>query len=71
MPVKTWFMRLQRESDNSTGEWAIVHSCDILGKDLFAFCSHHRNLHEDDLESNGLVSLLEEISGKYNIESVA
>lgn len=57
-------------NNNSINKLAIGHLCDILGKDLVAFYSCHKNLHEAELKSNRLFSLVDEISGRHNIESV-
>lgn len=44
--------------------------CDITAKDVVAFCLFPRSLPEAKLKSHGLISLGEEISIQFNIDSL-
>lgn len=47
---------------NSVSPWAAGCYWDASTKNLAAFCSHPKNLPEDELKSNGLISLEEDVS---------
>lgn len=53
---------------HNISNWARTHSCDVLGKNVVAFCPCPINIPEIELKSFGLISLSEEIS--FNIDSV-
>lgn len=53
-----------------TVNWVRRHSCDIFSDKLAEMYPCHENLYEAKLKSNGLITLVEEISRQHNGESV-
>lgn len=64
--VEAQIKRFQREARIQ----ARGHSWKNLAKNLPVFCPCPGNLHKTKLKFNGLISLVEEISGVHNIESM-
>ena len=56
--------------ENDISNFGRDHSYDSLAKSVASFCPYPKNLLEDKLETNGLISLVEEISRQINIGSV-